>query len=398
MSRHVFTGAALAVVALVAGSGGPGFERTAAAQDQKPGAGAVLPIFEVDSQFPTMPDHMLLGGVGGATADSHGNVWVFHRPHTLEEGNATENGYKPAPPVLQFSPSGRYILGWGGPAKGQYEWFNRGGLHSAHVECQSCTTQRRLNGDGRPGSGEHGIFVDANDNVWLTGNGDGDGQILKFTKDGKFLLQIGKGGVGPDSNNTEHLSRPAAVTVHANEVLVADGYGNRRVIVFDAATGAYKRHWGAYGKAPTDNKITYDPKAAPQPQFNNPVHCIRMSKDGLVYVCDRGNNRIQVFRKDGTYVTEFAVLKDTMPAATTGSVMLWPDAQQTYMLVSDDPNGEFHLLNRADGKYLASFGRVGHNAGEFDNLHNLAIDSKGNIYAAEVQGKRVQKFRNLGGL
>jgi alpha-galactosidase len=125
---------------------------------------------------------------------------------------------------------------------------------------------------------------------------------------------------------------------------------------------------------------------------------VAIGKDGLVYVCDRAANRIQVFRKDGTYVTEFAVLKDTIPAATTGSVMLWPDAQQTYILTSDDPNGEFHLLNRADGKYISSFGRVGHNAGEFDNLHNLAIDSKGNIYAAEVGGKRVQKFRNLGGL
>ena len=113
MRRHPITGVALALVA--AGCLG-GLARTAVAQDQKPGT--VLPVFEVDSHFPTMPDHMLLGGVGGATADSHGNVWVFHRPHTLEEGNATENGYVPAPPVLQFNPTGRYIQGWGGPAKG----------------------------------------------------------------------------------------------------------------------------------------------------------------------------------------------------------------------------------------------------------------------------------------
>src|SRR5438132_6620573 len=157
MRRHVLTGAALAAVALVAFLGGPDFKRTAIAQDQRAGA-KDLPVFEVDSRFPTMPAFMLLGGVGGATADSHGNVWVLHRPHTLEEGNATENGYKPAPPVLQFSATGQYVQGWGGPVKGApYDWFNRGGLHSAHVECQSCTTQRRLNGDGRPGSGEHGI-------------------------------------------------------------------------------------------------------------------------------------------------------------------------------------------------------------------------------------------------
>jgi sugar lactone lactonase YvrE len=117
-----------------------------------------------------------------------------------------------------------------------------------------------------------------------------------------------------------------------------------------------------------------------------------------VYVCDRGNNRIQVFKKDGTFVKEIPVLKDTLPAATTGAVMLWPDAKQSYIITSDDPNAEFHVVNRDDGKYLASFGHMGHGAGEFDNLHNLAIDSKGNIYAAEVQGKRVQKFRNLGGL
>jgi len=127
MTNHVFMSAAVTAVALGVLLAGPELERTATAQDQKPGAGPVLPVFEVDPNFPTMPDHMLLGGVGGATADSHGNVWVFHRPHTLEEGNATENGYMPAPPVVAFSATGRYLQGWGGPAKGQYEWFNRGG-------------------------------------------------------------------------------------------------------------------------------------------------------------------------------------------------------------------------------------------------------------------------------
>ena len=133
-----------------------------------------------------MPDHTVLGGVGGVAADSHGNVWVIHRPHTLEEGNALENGYKPAPPVLEFDETGKYIQGWGGPsATGEYQWTNRGGLHSAYAECASCSQERRTNGDGRPGSGEHGIYVDDKDNVWVTGNGDGDGQILKFTKNWK---------------------------------------------------------------------------------------------------------------------------------------------------------------------------------------------------------------------
>src|ERR1700704_1730062 len=221
MNTNIITSAALMALVLAAGS--RGWLEDALAQGQTPAAGRVLPMFEVDARFPIMPDRTLLGGVGGATADSHGNVWVFHRPHTLEEDNATLNGYAPAPPVLEFSPTGKYLQGWGGPAKdGQYQWFNRGGLHSAFAECASCTAERRTNGDGRPGSGEHGIAVDAHDNVWLTGNGDGDGQVLKFTKDGKFLLQIGKGGVGVDSNNTEHLSRPAGITVYdkTNEVFV----------------------------------------------------------------------------------------------------------------------------------------------------------------------------------
>src|SRR6267142_5790799 len=216
MREPLVSGAALVSLALLIVLGGPRSATRASAQDQKPGAKATVPIFEVDSRFPAMPDRMLIGGVGGATADSHGNVWVFHRPHTLEEGNATENGYLPAPPVVEFSATGKYIQGWGGPVKGApYQWINRGGLHSAFAECPSCTAERRTNGDGRPGSGEHGIAIDAKDNVWLTCNGDGDGQILKFAKDGKFLLQIGKGGVAADSNNTEHLSRPAAITVNA---------------------------------------------------------------------------------------------------------------------------------------------------------------------------------------
>src|ERR1700680_2191121 len=220
--KFVASVAALAIVTSIAYA-------SAAAQNGSGGRQIAVPVFEVDPNFPTLPDNMLLGGVGGATADSHGNVWVFHRPHTLEEGNATENGYGPAPPVVEFSAAGKYIQGWGGPGKGSaYEWFNRGGLHSAFAECPSCTAERRLNGDGRRGSGEHGIAVDARDNVWLTGNGDGDGQILKFARDGRFLLQIGKGGVAADSNNTEHLSRPAGITVYAktNEVFVADAHCN----------------------------------------------------------------------------------------------------------------------------------------------------------------------------
>jgi hypothetical protein len=185
-----------------------------------------------------------------------------------------------------------------------------------------------------------------------------------------------------------------------NELFVADGYGNKRVIVFDAATGAYKRHWGAYGKPPSDEKeASWDQRssAPPPTNFTNPVHCITITVDGLVVVCDRQHNRMQFFRKDGTFVREIFVLKESYPG-TIGSIVKWPDAMQSYLLVVDDPNGQFHVVNRTSGEVVNSIGRVGHQLGEFYNLHFIGIDSKGNVYSAEVQGKRVQKFRNLGGL
>ncbi len=355
----------------------------------------VLPVFEVDPKFPTMPEHMLLGGVGGATADSPGNVWVFHRPHTLEEGNATENGYLPAPPVVEFSAGGKYLQGWGGPAKGgQYEWFNRGGLHSAFAECPSCTAERRLNGDGRPGSGEHGIAVDAKDNVWLTGNGDGDGQVLKFTKDGKFLLQIGKGGVAVDSNDTTHLSRPAGITVYdkTNEVFVADGYGNRRVIVFDAETGAYKRHWGAYGNKPDDkaSKARQATGSGPQ-QFNTP-HGIEVSRDGIVYVTDRANNRVQSFTLEGKFLKEGFIKRESQGTGTAFGVALSADPEQRFVYIADGSNERIAILDRKSLEEIGHIGRPGRKAGEFFHLHSLDVDPQGNIVTGESQGYRVQKF------
>ena len=392
MRKYILPGATLAAVALAAFLGGLKFERTAVAQGPQSAAKPVLPIFEVDSHFPIMPARMLLGGVGGATADSHGNIWVFHRPHTLEEDNATLNGYVPAPPVLQFSASGRYIQGWGGLNKGQYDWFNRGGLHSAHVECQSCTAERRRNGDGRPGSGEHGIAVDAKDNVWLTGNGNGDGQILKFTKDGKFLLQIGKGGVAADSNNTEHLSRPAGIAVRGNEVFVADGYGNRRVIVFDADTGAYKRHWGAYGNKPDDKasnarQIT---GAGPQ-QFNTP-HGVTVSNDGIVYVSDRAHNRVQSFRLDGTFLKEGFIKRESKGTGTAFGVALSADPEQRFVYVADGSNERIAILDRASLEEIGQIGGPGRKAGEFYHIHSLGVDPQGNLVTGESQGYRVQKF------
>ena len=391
MKGRILMGAGFVGVVLVLILGGSRSEKTAIAQGRKP----AVPVFQVDAGFPTLPDHTVLGGVGGVTADSHGNVWVFHRPHTLEEGNALENGYKPAPPVLEFDETGKYIQGWGGPsATGEYQWTNRGGLHSAYAECASCSEERRTNGDGRPGNGEHGIYVDDKDNVWVTGNGDGDGQILKFTKNGKFLLQIGHAGTKADSNDTKNLSRATTVVVYpkTNEVVVSDGYGNRRVVVFDADTGAYKRHWGAYGNKPDDKAPSARLVTGPgSPQFNTP-HGIAISNDGLVYVADRANNRVQAFRLDGTFLKEGYNKRESRGTGSAFGVALSADPQQRFVYVADGSNERIAILDRSTLELIGSIGGPGRKAGEFFHLHSLATDPKGNIITGESQGYRVQKF------
>lgn len=389
MKRRIFMGAGL-VSAAVLLTLGQLSGMIAIAQGQA----RALPVFEVDARFPTMPDNLVLGGVGGVAADSRGNVWAIHRPHTLEEGNAHENGYKPAPPVVQFDATGKYLQGWGGPSPTkQYEWTNRGGLHSKYVECESCSDVRRTNGDGRPGSGEHGIYVDHQDNVWVTGNGDGDGQILKFTKDGKFLLQIGKAHRSePDSNNTANVSRATTVVVNpkTNEVFVADGYGNRRVIVFDANTGAYKRHWGAYGSRPDDKAPNTRLFSGPGAQQFNTPHGIAIGSDGTVYVADRANNRIQAFTQEGKFLREGYNRRESQGTGSAFGVAVSPDNRWLY--VADGSNERVAIMDRATLEVVGSIGRPGRKAGEFFHIHSIAIDPQGNLITGESQGYRVQKF------
>jgi DNA-binding beta-propeller fold protein YncE len=337
-----------------------------------------VPRFAVDASWPKpLPNNWILGQVAGIATDKYDRIWVVQRPRTLTPRERAAEQKPPeakccaaAPPVLVFDASGNLLRSWGGPGPG-YQWPEN----------------------------EHGIFVDDNDFVWLAGNGKADGQLLKFTMDGKFVLQIGKPGTGNDSNSTERLGSPAdvAVDIAAKEVFAADGYGNRRVAVFDSETGAYKRHWGAYGNKPNDDKTpAYDPARPPSQQFANPVHCIRLGKDGLIYVCDRTNNRMQVFRKDGTFVSEHIFEKDTRGNGTVYDMIFSPDAGQKFIYMIDGMNGEVRIVDRATKSVLGRFGRPGRQVGQFTALHNIAVDRQGNIYTAEVQtGQRIQKFTRL---
>ena len=337
-----------------------------------------VPQFQVEPFWPKpLPNNWLLGQVAGIATDKYDRIWVVQRPLTLtpRERAAEQNPPEAkccaaAPPVLVFDSSGNLLRSWGGPGQG-YQWPEN----------------------------EHGIFIDDNDFVWLAGNGKKDGQLLKFTMDGKFVLQIGKQGEGNDSNSTAGLGSPAdvAVDVGAKEVFAADGYANRRDVVFDSETGAYKRHWGAYGERPSDEKTPrYDPAKPPSRQFGNPVHCIRIGKDALVYVCDRTNDRLQVFRKDGTFVAEHIFEKNTLGTGSVYDFVFSPEAAQKYMYMIDGMNGEVRVVDHASKDVLARFGRPGRQVGQFTALHNIAVDRQGNIYTAEVNtGQRVQKFRRV---
>ena len=333
------------------------------------------PRFEVDAAWPKpLPNNWIMGQAAGVSVDAEDNVWVVQRPGSLTEDEkaASLNPPRtkccvPAPPVLVFNQAGDLVRSWGGPGPG-YDWPKN----------------------------EHGIHIDHKGFVWLAGNGETDGQILKFTRDGQFVLQIGKQGPQTNSLDTTRLGKPAQVTVDpaTNEVYVADGYYNRRIIVFDADTGAFKRLWGAYGKPPVDADAgPYDPAAPVAQQFRNPVHCVQIARDGLVYVCDRTNNRIQVFQKDGTFVREFLVEKGTRQNGSVWELAIWPDEKETFLINADGANNELRTLSRETGEIVGRLGRSGRQAGDFHWVHNLAIDSRGNVFTTEVDtGKRAQKF------
>ncbi len=337
-----------------------------------------LPRFEPDPSWPKpLPNNWMLGDVSGTAVDTHDHIWILHRPRTLSEHDKYGVSKKgdccvPAPPVIEFDQAGNVVQSWGGNGDG-YEW---------------------------PDS-EHGIFVDPQDNVWVTGNGDKDAQILKFTKAGKFLMQIGHHAKSGGSNDTANLGRAAGLAMNpkTNEIFVADGYGNRRVVVYDASTGAYKRHWGAYGNKPDDSvPRTRVYEGAGSPQFNL-VHGVRISNDGLVYVGDRVNNRIQVFQLDGKFVKEVYIERKTEAGEGTAfDVAFSPDKQQQFFYVPDGSNKKVQIVNRQTLELVGFFGgHGGHGPGDFYHIHSIVTDSKGNVYLGEVNnGRRVLRWNYKG--
>ena len=361
--------------------------------------GGAAPTYAADPLWPKpLPNNWILGSVTGVAVDSRDHIWIVHRGMAsltarTEAGMGTtpptsEICCSAAPAVLEFDMAGGLVSHWGGPGQG-FDW------------------------PSSPG----GIAVDAKGNVWITAAGvdapagrggragagaapaappPGDAHVLKFSREGKFLLQIGKPGASEGSNSQTTLSRPTNVDVDnaANEVYVADGVGtHRRVVVFDAMTGAYKRHWGAYGAKPDDAApAAYEPDAAAAKQFRS-VTCVAVARDGQVYVCDRASDRIQVFKKDGTFVKEGVVSKATRGLGSVWDIAFSNDTQQQFLFVPSGMDERVFIVRRDTLETVGGFGDGGRQPGLFRGVGSVAVDSKGNVYTGETyEGKRVQKW------
>jgi DNA-binding beta-propeller fold protein YncE len=353
-------------------------------------AGTRVPVFEVDPSWPKVPNNWTLGHVSSVAVDRQDHVWILHRPNTIPE----DRRGRAAPPVLEFDANGAFVNAWGGPADG-YDW---------------------------PDS-EHGIAVDYKDHVWIGGSAPvapslrmlDDDMLLKFDRKGKFLLQIGgrdKSGGNKDTRSV-HQSADVFVYPKTNEAFVADGYGNRRVIVFDADTGTFKRMWGAFGNTPIDVPAparggargagaggggraaapALDTEGQGSPQFGGPVHAVKVSNDGLVYVADRPNRRVQVFTPEGKYLTQTFINRAGPSPQSAAGLAFSPDRGQQFLYVADYGNSHIAVLDRKSLQLLYQFGQRSEKPGDFQGLHHLAVDSKGNIYTGEVApGARAQRF------
>src|SRR5450631_2399763 len=372
--RNLVIGSVCAVTLVALGCGQAVLQSRADA----PGRMVEAPRFEVDPLWPKpLPNHWLLGMTIGVWVDDEDHIWIIHRgAATLNDNEKAldlKNGEccTSAPPVLVFDQAGNLVRSWGGPGPG-YEWP----------------------------SSNHGVHVDYKGNVWIGGNGEKDAQILKFTNDGKFLMQVGHSGGNKGSNDLENFGRVAKIWVDpsTNEAYIADGYLNKRVAVIDADTGVMKRFWGAYGNKPDDTNLgPYNPGAPPAQQFRNPVHCIERSVDDLIYVCDRQNDRLQVFKPDGTFVKEKFFAKNTKGAGSVWDIVFSKDPDQRFLMLADGQNERVRVIVRDTLEEITSFGDGGRQPGQFYGVHSIASDSKGNLYTTETyEGKRVQKFNYQG--
>jgi len=367
--RHIRAAIGFAAVLVVLSAATKALERTTQ---------TTAPVFQVDPFWPKLPAQWILGQVSGVAVDARDHIWVLQRPWSLNNDEKKRNPEAvccdAAPPVLEFDSAGNYLRGWGGePADQSYQWP----------------------------MDEHGIHVDYKGNVWLSSAGGprmGEGKenfLVKFTADGRFLLQVGRRGMSKGSLDTGNVNNAADIWVHpaTNEAFIADGYLNRRVLVVDADTGAFKRMWGAYGNPPDDKTPQVFAGEGPGPQQFNTVHGIKVSNDGLVYVNDRLNNRIQVFTIDGKFQTEVFIERQTRLLGTSFNTAFSPDRDQRWLYVADAGNGRVHILDRKSLKPAGGYGRIGRHAGQFIFMHNLASDSRGNLYVSEVgTGRRVQKL------
>jgi DNA-binding beta-propeller fold protein YncE len=379
------------------------------------------PTHQVEMLWPKpMGNGWILGSVTGLAVDAQDHVWIVHRG-AASMVLRTENGLdatppgselccRAAPPVLEFDAAGTVVGSWGGPGQG-YDWpVSPGGMTvdaKGNVWIAAAGTDPPAGRRGGGGGGGGGGAAGAAGGGQRGGGGQraggapaapprpADAHVLKFSRDGKFQMAIGKAGETGDSNSTTGLNRPAdvAVDLAANEVYVADGFVNRRVVVFDATTGAYKRHWGAYGEKPDDaNPGPYDPSAPPARQFRT-VSCVTLSRDGQVYVCDRQNDRIQVFTKAGKFVKEAFVSKATTGMGSVWDVAFSNDPQQQFVYVADGQDSKVHILRRDTLEVVGSFGDGGRIPGRFYGVGSLGVDSRGTVYTGEaLEGKRVQKF------
>ena len=350
------------------------------------GAAAGPATFVVDPSWPPeLPNDWVLGSVTGVFVDAEDHVWVTHLPETLtpEEVGAEVDPpiadcCRTAPMVLELDQDGTVLQAWGAwPAP-------------------------NTEGEGDPERwprNPHGIFVDHQDNVWI--GTYVHHRVMKFTRDGELLMTLGRYDETGGSDDPELLGGPAGIWVDPadNEVFIADGYRNRRVVVYDGATGAYLRHWGAYGDPPDDDYDfgDRDPQGPPPRQFST-VHGLTGSRDGLIYVADRRGNRIQVFRQDGTFVQERVVAPETRASGSAFVVVLSPDPEQRWLYLADGTNHKVWVLERDGLEVVGSFGRGGRQAGQFLRPHGMGVDSRGNLYVGEAStGRRVQKFVPAGG-